>query len=229
MAALLCLAWLAAACTSQPPAAHPPASRSSPGSASASAPEAARSATGVELPRPADVCAAIRRSGLDVVATRPERGSISESPCKADIPSKGRRPRELPYTLRVRVESFRDAAQAELLYKTFKTADWQRGHSAFSGAAAQRAEVKGVGHARPGAQYDEGYYAFYPHHQVAGSKSSESVLTLRKGNLIASFDLLAGDLTGSTVASIQPVGADVGQKIFDTVADEVIALLRPAN
>jgi hypothetical protein len=230
LAAIVCLTWLTA-CASETPAAGPPASGPPSSGATASASPTAVSpsaTTRYELPQPAVICAAMRRSGLDIVGTKPEHDGGLASRCKVDIASKGRRPRELPYTLRVKVQSYQNGGQAKYLYDSSKNTDWERGHSAFSGAAAQRAEVRQVGQARSGVQYEEGYYAYYPDHQVAGSKDSESLLTLRKGNLIITLDLLAGDLTGSTVASIKPVAADVGSKIFDMVADELIALIRSA-
>src|SRR3954447_12191520 len=197
--AVFCLAWLSA-CASPPSVPEPTASGRSPAGASASTGVVPRQTARYTLPTASDICAAVRRTGLDIVATKPEQDAGWVSRCKVDIASKGRRPRKLPYTLRVEVQTFRDAALAERLYVSSKTTDWQRGHSAFSGAATQRAEIDQLGHARSGAQYDEGYYAYFPDHQVAGAKNSESVLSLRKGNLIITFDLLAGDLTGSTVS-----------------------------
>jgi hypothetical protein len=224
VAAMVSLAWVTGCAPDKP---RSPAISPRPGSSTASAtPGAATSESArYALPRAADLCAAARRSDLDVVGTKTEEDTKLASRCKVDIASRGKRSHDVPYALHVKVQVLRDAALTRILYDSAKNTDWYRGHSPFSGTAAKRAEVRQVGRARSGVQYDEAYYAFYPDHEAAGSRDSESVLTLRTGNVMVSVDLLAGDLTGSTVSSIKPVAADVGWKIFDDVADELLALL----
>ncbi|MFC0528660.1 hypothetical protein [Phytohabitans kaempferiae] len=172
------------------------------------------------LPSSADVCAAAKRSKLSVVGAEPEKEGLDVG-CAVSVRSK--QP-DRPYTLRVRFEDWGNARRTRTFYQTQKDGDWYKGHSAFTGPPTQRSDVLQVGDAKPGAGYDEGYYAFYADVEVARVHYSQSVVGILKGNLIVTMDLLAGDQTSTSIASIKPVKAEVGQKMFDDVADAVLAL-----
>ncbi|GAA4447274.1 hypothetical protein GCM10023170_028520 [Phytohabitans houttuyneae] len=175
-----------------------------------------------QRPASADVCAAAKRSKLAVVKTKPEKEGL-DAGCEISVKSK--RP-DSPYTLRVRFEDWGTPERTRTFYDTQKDADWRKGHSAFTGPPTQRSEVLQVGGAKKGEQYDEAYYAFYADVEVARIHYSQSVVGLLKSNIIMSMDLLGGDQTGTTIASIKPLKPDVGQKMFDDAADAMLALLQ---
>lgn len=174
-----------------------------------------------QRPSSADVCAAAKRSKLAVLKTTPEKEGL-EAGCEISVKSK--RP-DNPYTFRVRFEDWGTPRRTRTFYQTQKDADWNKGHSAFTGPPTQRSEVLEVGSAKKGERYDEAYYAFYANVEVARIHYSQSVVGLLKGNIIMTMDLLGGDQTGTTIASIKPLKADVGQKMFDDAADAMLALL----
>jgi hypothetical protein len=173
-------------------------------------------------PSSADVCAAAKRSKLAVVKTKPEKEGL-DAGCEISVKSKRA---DSPYTLRVRFEDWGSPQRTRTFYETQKDADWNKGHSAFTGPPTQRSDVLQIGAAKKGERYDEAYYAFYANVEVARIHYSQSVVGLLKGNIIMSMDLLGGDQTGTTIASIKPLKADVGQKMFDDAADAMLALLK---
>lgn len=175
-----------------------------------------------ERPSSADVCAAAKRSKLAVVKTTPEKEG-TDAGCEISVKSK--QP-DSPYTLRVRFEDWGSPQRTRTFYETQKNTDWHKAHSAFTGPPTQRSEVLQVGAARKGEHYDEAYYAYYANVEVARIHYSQSVVGLLKGNIIMSMDLLGGDQTGTTIASIKPLKPDVGQKMFDDTADAMLALLK---
>lgn len=172
-------------------------------------------------PSSAEVCAAAKRSKLAVAKATPEKEGL-ETGCEISVKSK--RP-DNPYTLRVRFEDWRTPQRTRTFYETQKDTDWHKAHSAFTGPPTQRSDVVQVGSAKKGEAYDEAYYAFYANVEVARIHYSQSVLGLLKGNIIMTMDLLGGDQTGTTIASIKPLKAEVGQKVFDDAADAMVALL----
>jgi len=173
-------------------------------------------------PSSADICAAAKRSKLSVVKTVPEKEGL-DTGCEISVKSKRA---DNPYTLRVRFEDWRTPERTRTFYETQKDTDWNKAHSAFTGPPTQRSDVLQVGSAKKGEQYEEAYYAFYANVEVARIHYSQSVLGLLKGNIIMSMDLLGGDQTGTTIASIKPLKAEVGQKMFDDAADAMVALLK---
>jgi hypothetical protein len=173
-------------------------------------------------PSSAEVCAAAKRSKLAVVKTKAEKDGL-ETGCEISVKSK--QP-DNPHTLRVQFEDWKTPQRTRTFYQTQKDTDWNKAHSAFTGPPTQRSDVLQVGDAKKGEAYDEAYYAFYANVEVARIHYSQSVLGLLKGNIIMTMDLLGGDQTGTTIASIKPLKAEVGQKMFDDAADAMVALLK---
>lgn len=180
-----------------------------------------------QIPSSTAACAAARGSGLAVLKTEPRRDDGYESGCDVDVRPKSKSPKASPYRLHITFLEGRTTARAKQDYGLNKDTHFNKSYSPFSGTPSQRSVVLEVGAAKPGEQFDEAHYAFYPNATVAGIHYSQGVLCLLKGNVILTMDVLAGDLTGDTIASIKPVKPEVGQKIFDDVVDEMLALLKP--
>lgn len=172
-------------------------------------------------PTSEEVCAAAKSGKLAVLSVKPEKEGV-ESGCEISV--KSQRP-DNPHTLRVQFEDWGTPERTRTFYETQKNADWNKGHSAFTGPPTQRSDLLQVGAAKKGEAYDEGYYAFYANVEVARIHYSQSVIGVLKGNIILTMDLLGGDQTGTTIASIKPLKPEVGQKMFDDAADAMFALL----
>jgi hypothetical protein len=194
------------------------------GASAAPSPTVSPSAQAPVYKRPtsAEICAAAKRSKLAVVKTKPEKEGL-DAGCEISVKSKRA---DNPYTLRIRFEDWNTPQRTRTFFETQKDADWNKGHSAFTGPPTQRSDVLQVGNAKKGEAYEEAYYAFYANVEVARIHYSQSVLGLLKGNIIMTMDLLGGDQTGTTIASIKPLKAEVGQKMFDDAADAMVALLK---
>ena len=155
----------------------------------------------------------------------PDRVVDYRSGCTAEL---GTDPKWHPRTLRVRFSDETTPSRATTTYDRMKDADWNWAHSPFSGGATQRHEVGGIGTAAIGREYDAGYYAHFPDVVIAGVPYSQSVLVLRRGNVLLEFDLLGGDRTGRGGVYMKPAPPGVATEAFGDIADELLSLITPA-
>jgi hypothetical protein len=177
------------------------------------------------IPQPAGACEAVRDSGVALNAVAPERATDYQTGCKIEL---GTDPKAHSYTLRVRFSNQMTMSRATATYNRMKDADWNRAHSPFSGRASKRNEVRGIGTAAIGREYDAGYYAYFPGVVIAGIPYSQSVVVLQRGNVVLEFDLLGGDRTGARDIYMKPAPPEVAAKAFDDTADELLSLITHA-
>jgi len=177
------------------------------------------------IPRPAGACEAVRAAGIALSSVKPERAVDYRTGCTVEL---GTDPKQHPHTLRVRYSDETTLSRATTTYDRMKDADWNRAHSPFSGRASKRQDIDRIGTAAVGRGYDAGYYAYFPGVVVAGVPYSQSVLVLRRGNVLLEFDLLAGDRNGRHGVYLRPAPPDVATTAFGDIADELLALITPA-
>jgi hypothetical protein len=177
------------------------------------------------IPQPAVVCNAVRDSGVALSAVVPERAVDYRTSCKVEL---GTDPEAHPYTLRVRFSDGITLSGANAAYDRMKYLDWNPGHSPFTGRASERTDLRRIGTAAVGREYDAGYYAYFPGVVIAGVPYSQSVVVLQRGNVLLELDLLGGDRTGARAVYMKPAPPEVGMKAFDDTADELLSLITPA-
>jgi hypothetical protein len=177
------------------------------------------------IPRSAGACEAVRASGIAVDSVTSERAVDSRTGCTVELGIDAERH---PRTLRVRFSDETTLCRARTTFDRLKDADWNGVHSPFSGRASTRREVGGIGAAAIGSEYDAGYYAFFPGVVIAGVPYSQSVLVLRRGNVLLELDLLGGDRTGRRGVFMKPAPPDVATRAFGDIADELLSLITPA-
>jgi hypothetical protein len=215
-----CVAWGLAGCGSGQSARDTGSAGNGPGAV-----QDPPSSVTYRIPQPAGVCAAVRDSGIALRAATPERAVDQRTSCRVDL---GTDPENHPYTLRVRFFNEVTPSRATGTYHRMKDADWNGTHSPVSGAASERREVQGIGTAAVGREYEDGYYAYFPGVVVAGVPYSQSVMVLRRGNVLLEFDLLGGDRTGARAIYMKPAPPAVATTAFDGTVDELLSLITPA-
>jgi hypothetical protein len=177
------------------------------------------------IPRSGGACEAVRAAGVALSSVTPELAVDYRTGCTVEL---GTDPKQHPHTLRIRFSNETTASRATATYGRLKDADWNRAHSPFSGRASDRQDVGGIGAAASGREYDAGYYAYFPGVVIAGVAYSQSVLVLRRGNVLLEFDLLGGDRTGRGGVYMKPAPPGVAAKAFGDIADELLSLITPA-
>jgi hypothetical protein len=82
-----------------------------------------------------------------------------------------------------------------------------------------KGEIKQIGPAKVGEDYDEGCYVY----EVAEAERGEGRAVLRKGNVIITISASGADVPGRRVRDGRPLGNAPIQAMIDTVAAEALA------
>lgn len=176
-----------------------------------------------QLPTWKQICAAARTTGITVKSTEKDSDYGYQKGCRIRTGGSTQ-----IAAVTVRFESG-DPGFVAADFKSSKNIDWNRGF-AFSGPARDKGVVEQVGHAKLGRDYDDAYYAFFPDVRVAGSTSSETHVSILRGNALISFSVGGSEWHGPkprSVTGLTPIGPGFGKKIIDQLADAMLALLKP--
>jgi hypothetical protein len=177
------------------------------------------------VPAAADLCAAVRAAGVPTRELELRTPGPERQDCKVEVGANDKQ----RFTLRLKFEDKTSAERARLWIDDLREDYWSTGFSAFTGAPKSTGELRQIGALTVGAGFDKGFYAYYAPVEVANIKYGQSVMLLQRGNIVMTFDLLGGDAIGKGIAGIQPVKEDVGKELFDTIADETVALVKPRS
>jgi hypothetical protein len=189
-----------------------------------SAPTAVSSASAepprYRIPNWEGICATAQTTGIAVKKAQKDTDSRYQAGCRIDTGSDTQ-----IASVTVTFEVSRIAAQT---FQISKDNDWNKGF-AFSGPARDKAVVQQVGSAKLGQDYDDGYYAYFPDVEAAGARHSSTTVVILRGNALVSFSAGGAEWHGAkpkTVKELSPIGPDFGKDVIDTMADEMLALLK---
>jgi hypothetical protein len=111
--------------------------------------------------------------------------------------------------------------EAKQSFATSKRNDYRQ-PSVFGGTPSVKGEIKQIGPAKVGEDYDEGYYVYYVY-EVAEAERGEGRAVLRKGNVIITISASGADVPGRRVRDGRPLGNAPIQAMIDMVAAEALA------
>jgi hypothetical protein len=173
------------------------------------------------IPTWEEICATAKTTGIAVKKVQKDTDSQYTTGCRIDTGGETQ-----IASATVTFEVGRLVAQG---FQTRKNDDWYKGF-AFSGPARDKAVVQQVGQAKLGRDYDDAYYAYFPNVEVAASTHSSTKVVVLLGNALLSFSVGGAEWHGpkpTTVKGLTPIGPDFGKEVIDTLADAMLALLKP--